>query len=431
MKTSARSFRILATMGGALCALPSLHAVTAGSIDVHGSVSVTASYSDKVNYLGDTDGSMELNLVDVVLNGSHRFENGLRVGAQLYAYKVGDYKDITADWATLDYSVNSAFGIRAGRCKVALGLYNDSQDLDSVRTFASLPFASYPKTLRAITSSVDGLALYGNLSLGKGGSLDYQVHGGWKESIDGDAPLVKGFNNFMTYDHLKVKDPVWGASLFWNTPIEGLRAGISYFESSKNQLQGSIRTAALLTEEYAPLAAMVDYSYGEGAWDYSGLFAGTFVQTTASIDYTVFSVEYTYDKWLFAVEYKTQDITDGVLEAAAFDLLGLGATRSVEDFAEQYYAMVTYQATDKLGIGLYYSEEDLTRKDSSLSSLPQNHSKDWAAALSYAPTDSWVCKLEYHSIKGLSLPVGAGDGNALPASDLRWGYLVLKSTFSF
>ena len=431
MNTSS-SRRILALLA-LMPALSSveLHAINAGGIDIHGSVSVTASYSDTYNYLGDTRDAVDLNLVDVVLNGSHRFENGLRAGAQLYGYTIGDYSDITLDWANLDYSFNEHFGVRLGRNKIPLGLYNDSQDLDAIRTFASLPYPVYPKPYRAVTASMDGLSLYGTVGISKAGSLDYQLYGGWKESIDGDNPFIGGINNLAHYDKCEFTRGVFGASLFWNTPLEGLRLGYSYLETPKNVLNGTISVIDDMRGSYLALARQVDGAFGAGTWDHSGLFAGTIVTSRTRARINVLSAEYTRDKWLFAAEYKRRDETEGEIYTPAIAALGLPSTNRFANHLEQYYAMVTYQATDQIGLGAYYAHENTMRKGSSGPSDPLTKTKDWAAAVSYAVNDNWILKLEGHLIDGRSLVYSGGDDNRTSGTDATWAYLVAKATFSF
>lgn len=411
-------------------AISSVCLADGNAVKIHGTVSVTGSYCDSYDYLGETRDQAKLNVVDAVLNGTYRFENGVRAGAQLYAYKIGGYQDLTLDWANVDYSFNETFGVRLGRNKIPLGLYNDSQDLDAVRTFASLPLSFYPKTYRAITSSCDGLNLYGNIDLGKGGSLDYQVYGGWKEDIDGDSPFVKARNNLVQYNNWHVQTGLFGGSLFWNTPLEGLRVGYSYFVTPKNELPGVLSKKAEMYGEFAALPALVDSLMGSGVWDNSGYFAGTPLTSHARVLFHVISAEYTHDKWLLAAEYKRQENT-GTIDAPAFARLGRPTSSAFQTHYEWYYGMVTYQVTKKLRAGLYYSYENLARKDSAASSNPINYTKDWSAAVSYAVTDAWIVKAEGHLMNGRSQTLTSGDDNLSFPTHNNWTYLILKATFTF
>lgn len=407
-----------------------VRAVEAGPVVVHGSISATASYSDTYNYLGDTRERLDLNLVDIVLNGTHRFDNGLRAGAQLYAFKIGGYSDIQIDWASVDYSFNQAFGVRAGRVKLPLGLYNDSQDLDAVRTFASLPLTFYAKTFRAITASLDGASVYGNVSLNKAGSLEYQAYAGLKQDVDGEAPLLKGSTNVAKYSEWDFKGVVFGGSLFWNTPIEGLRIGYSYMDATKSTLPGQMARREDMHGYSLATANLVDARFGAGAWD--AQFAGT-PSSIEDLDFkeSVFSAEYTKDKWVLAAEYKLIDLTDGKYSAPVLARLGMPATQNYQSYVEEYYGSVSYQATEKVGLGVYYGFENASRKTAGAGSNPATYTKDWAGAVSYAVTGNWVVKAEVHLMDGRSQIFVAGDDNRASGTDNKWTYLVLKSTFSF
>ena len=73
-----------------------------------------------------------------------------RIGAQVYDRKLGELGDWhpSLDWAVADYKVNNWLGFRGGKVKTTLGLYNDTQDLDFLHTFALLPQSVYPTDVR-------------------------------------------------------------------------------------------------------------------------------------------------------------------------------------------------------------------------------------------------------------------------------------------
>jgi hypothetical protein len=434
LKLTSSTLRYLpcGTLVAAALLAPTVSAFDAGPVVVHGSISLTSSYSDTYNFLGNTHNNASLNLVDVVVNGAHRFENGLRVGAQLYAYKVGDTSDITLDWANADYSFTQYLGIRIGRNKLPLGLYNDSQDLDAVRTFASLPMTFYPKTYRAITTSFDGAVVYGNIGIGKAGSIDYQAYGGTKEAIRNNGPFLRSQADLTVYDKFTFKEGLYGISLFWNTPIDGLRAGWSYLKVPKCEMPGKLGTIKELSPNYASIAKGVDTALGAGTWDSSGLFAGTATSIEdLNVWYRVYSIEYTHGKWTIAGEYKLFDVTKATIVIPAMALLGQPARSPLDIRREAYYVMATYQATDKIGLGLYYSCERMARNRPGAGKDPNNYTNDWAAAISYSINDNWVIKAEAHLIDGLSMVNNNGDTNTNAGSDKNWGYYAVKTTFSF
>ena len=346
-----------------------LAAVDMGGVAIHGSLSGTAAYSDQYNYYGSTDNKVDVIQKELTVNGAYRFEDGLRVSAQIYAYELDNYQALGLDFANLDYSFRQEFGVRVGRNKLPLGFYNEVQDLDQVRTFASLPLNFYSRALRALGASIDGATLYGNVGLKQAGSLDYQVYLGVNSPLDSSLPFMKGLGSTS----LKPRT-VYGASLVWNTSVDGLRLGCSL-------------------EDLPSIDAVIG--------------------VPSKIDYgvQVLSAEYTKGKWTASTEFKRNTSR---VQIPSFSV----SSTSHED---DWYAQLTYQATDKLGLGTYYCRSFYETK---------GVDNDIAVAASYAIEPWWLVKLEAHAMEGINNLGVAGDVNT-GASDKRWGYYVAKTTLSF
>jgi hypothetical protein len=404
----------------AIAAPAFVHAIEAGPVDVHGSVSVTASYTDKYNFYGDTEGSLEVNVVEAIINGTHRFSNGLRAGAQLYAYKLGDTKDVTLDWANLDYSFRPEIGVRVGRNKLPMGLYNDSQDLDMIRIFASLPLGFYPRYLRPITSAFDGVSVYGVLPLGKAGSFDYQIFGGYGEDVEDDTFFLKNFSGWTHYNVWEL-DKIYGAQVFWNTPADGLKFGIGVVRYVNSNLRGVADYSAHLSGTDLAFVSR----FGPGVWDKA--FAGSPVESrNMTIQFSTASAEYTRGKWTFAAEYKKIDI-DGYTFAPKLGMMSAG--REAIQRLLFYYVSASYQWTDKLGVAAYYSfRDDNYEKRRSVNNW-QEVGKDYCVAGSYALTEQFLLKLEYHWNDGT--PLIGDTTRGVSYNQRHWDNIVAKVTFSF
>jgi hypothetical protein len=415
----------------------SVQAATLDSLDVHGSISATASYSDKYGFMGDTADNLDVNLIDIILNSTHRFENGLRIGGQIYAFKLGSYKDLTLDFASADYSFNQRFGVRVGRNKLPHGLYNDSQDLDAIRTFASLPFSFYPRSLRVIDASFDGLTLYGTFDLGQAGSLDYQLFAGAKETIKGaDTPLLRGVSySLIKFNEWKLGHGINGVSLFWNLPVEGLKLGYSLQQGPKTRMQGVLGATNVLHGQDLALAGLVDTMLGAGTWDYSGMFAGTPAGVNnVDVLFRTISAEYTHGRWIFAGEYKLVDQLHGLTSVPALALLGQPTSSPYTNNLLYYYGSISFEASDRIGLGYYYAQNSDKRQGTAAEkALPENFSKDHCFAISYKVTKWCVAKAEYHFMDGLTPLTLSGDRNDVSTitGSSRWNYLVLKTTVSF
>src|SRR5690606_36690640 len=74
----------------------------------------------------------------------------------------------------------------------------------------------------------NGAMVYGNFSLKSLGSLDYRAFFG-EIPISTKSGASDYFNNDAPYPNVRMAmDSVAGGSLFWNTPVTGLRVGYSY-----------------------------------------------------------------------------------------------------------------------------------------------------------------------------------------------------------
>ncbi|MGB0370300.1 MAG: hypothetical protein ACPGN3_03055 [Opitutales bacterium] len=159
----------------------------------------------------------------------YQFDNGIQAGAQIYAYTLDGVSDITLDWGGVSYQFSPEFGVSVGRNKIYNGLHNHTQNLDVVRTFASLPFGPYYKALRPITSAMDGVSIGGVLDFGSAGSFEYNVNVGFIPDVGEDAYIFVGSLNDETitegWNIEGINFSVWGA---WNTHVDGLRVGASF-----------------------------------------------------------------------------------------------------------------------------------------------------------------------------------------------------------
>ena len=415
----------LAILGvAALCSIPAF-ALDVDGIAIHGSFSTSESSSDTYNFYGDTaNGQFDNNVRELTVNGAYRWADGLKFSAQIYASDVDGLSTMELDFASLDYQFKPWFGVRLGRNKSSLGFYGDSQDLDQVRTFANLPLGVYPRNLRPFNYT-DGVTLYGNVPLGKGGSIDYSAFAGRIETINGSALIARSSGGLTVTDKFTLP-AAYGINLAWNTPVDGLRFGFTVIEIPHIGDDGHLATEAFATNPgltYDPTPLGIDAAYGPGAWDYA--FAGAPTTTTLGLCYQYFSAEYSVGKWLFAAEYKRAP------EHSNTNIPALGVSNSYGHSLEiDDYVMANYQATKQIGLGVYYGFTDTNAYSSSPSN--QRLQKDAAGVIAYSPVSWWVFKVEFHELNGLGLVNSSGDNNPnAPTAGNRWNYLVLKTTFSF
>jgi len=107
-----------------LCALP-LQAQDLESVQIHGFV--TQGFSSSNNYLSMTSRSGSAQWTEGAISVSNLVPEKLRVGMQLHMYQLGQFggSNVQVDWASGDYRFNDHLGIRVGKIKTPLGLFND------------------------------------------------------------------------------------------------------------------------------------------------------------------------------------------------------------------------------------------------------------------------------------------------------------------
>jgi hypothetical protein len=243
MRTSVRTLLLLGAVAGAAL---SARAEEIAGLTMHGFISQGyIRTSDNQLYFGHTtDGNFEFN--EAALSFSTQPLEKLRIGAQLYAQDLGSLGNhrVIVDWAVGDYRVNDAFGVRAGKLKLPLGLYGTLRDADLGRPEILQPESIYSDNLKDLVRAFNGAAIYGTFELGGAGYLDYEAFGG-AVSTQGTAVAkriangpVAAFATALGASGLRqvraTADPLdltmnhmYGGALEYRPPVQGLRLRFS------------------------------------------------------------------------------------------------------------------------------------------------------------------------------------------------------------
>jgi hypothetical protein len=329
-------------LAAALAGAPSLlHAqfdfnLAGRPVQVHSFASQGFAYSNQNNYLTMNTSRGAFSLTDVGFNVSIPVTDRFHVGVQLYSYNVGllgRYRP-QFDWALADYHFKDWFGVRAGKIKTTLGLFNDTQDMEFLHTYALLPQSTYPIDQRGETIAHIGGDLYGSIPVKKLGALSYTVYGGQRPS-DLDGGVVYSLEKTQKveavplalyipadYAHMVKVDSAqgraYGADLRWNLPIKGLLAGVSYLDVTLNvtgKLVASHASFVLHTPKDHTLGYYVDYAIGNLRIDGEYRRQLRYAQRTAPILQPVLnrdsrfgylSASYRLSKWLEVGTYHSR-----------------------------------------------------------------------------------------------------------------------------
>jgi hypothetical protein len=407
-----------------LAAVAGLPALDVPQVNFHGFVSQGALYSGDNNYLADdsTDGSLSFN--EVALNASSQISPRLRVGMQLFARDLGRFGNdqVVLDWAFADYHQSEWLGIRAGRYKLPLGLYNESLDLDLAFTSVLLPQSVYDTNFRDILSGANGVQLYGRVP----GGFDYQVHIG-TQNLDKDSYLgalfKEGSDGYTNLDSLTMHYVV-GAQLTWNPPVDGLRLVASVLQVADLEAKGSIVQAGNNPQPVFDPVTGPTGTFVPGDLD---------IAVTTHFDHITIGglgVEYQIADWTLATEYRIRYSNyEATADIPAIPILGQGASRDVSHHElrdDGGYLMASYRVNPQWEVGSYYG---ISFSDTGDRSDPAKYQRDLALSLRCDVVPSWAVKLEGHLLQGSTLVLGQDNPDGVDHGS--WWMLAAKTTVSF
>jgi len=383
----------------------SLHAqefkVGSKTVQVHGYASQGFAYSNNNNFLTMNTSNGSPAFTEGALNVSTMLTSKFRVGGQGYARKIGSLDDgrPQLDWAYGDYKFANWFGVRAGKVKTALGLFNDTQDMDFLHTWALLPQSIYPTDLRTTFIAHTGGDVYGRIPLKKAGKLDYTVYGGLRSFDERE-----GFYFATSAQGLKIQSingRTEGFDLKWTTPAKGLMLGTSWANLTTNP---------------------------SGIWAVGPLKGAHYSINVAPDRVWAGYGDYNRGKWEFASEYRStlQNIT---ISSLMFGPTPIFATQS----SEGWFASAAYRIAPKLQVGYYHSKAHFDNP--SVKTDPAtDHITDEVVTGRYDVNSHWQVKAEGHFMDGY------GDIYSAQGFYAQWNaaglkpktnMLVLRTSFNF
>jgi hypothetical protein len=366
-------------------------------VQVHGFLTQGYLDTNGNNFLGYTkEGLWDFREIGVNINA--QLTDKFRLGGQALYCDFGDSTNgnLRLDWLVAEYHFTDPFGLRLGKIKMPMGLYNMERDSDFLRPLIFLPQSIYDETRRDSWQAHWGGEVYGNLLMGAWGDVDYQLFGG-QINYDCDSlatlaatAIVNRYNNtysldLTTDDLTRENDYVYGGALFFNPAMEGLRGGLTFL------------------------------SLNDETWIHA-----TQVETLRVKSKVVASLEYSWQKFSVAVEYCETDRKQEQFCVTTLD----GRSRAG-------YLLLSYSPIEALTLSLFYDEYYRlikNRHEPVRDRNPYPWRKDLAATLRYDITENWTFKAEWHTIDGTAFymsyfnPEGAGR---------YWQYGALKLTFNF
>jgi len=349
------------------------------TVQVHGFASQGFAYTDENNWLTMNSSQGSGAMTDMGLNMSSQLTDKFRVGAQVYDRNLGQLGQWhpTLDWAVADYRFTNWFGIRAGKVKTTLGLYNDSQDLDFLHVVALLPQGVYPTDLRETMIAHAGGDLYGNVPLRHHwGDLSYTLYAGHRsDSIYSGYPYrVSALGvYFRSLGGLQ-----FGGDLRWTAPLKGLTIGAS-------RMNQEITGKGSFINPLNPGVGLVPYETSTKSYWINQYYGG-----------------YSRSRWQIYAEYRRQFSDEPYV-----------AGSEVTTDLRAWYMAGTYRIRKHVEVGSYYSRYTVVEKvwgplaglfaTPLNTELPQNHVYDKVIAARVDLNRYCYLKVEGHFINGYGL----------------------------
>jgi hypothetical protein len=358
--------RVVVFGAGVLCQLRAQadFKLAGREVQMHSFASEGVIYTNNNNYLtmNTTDGA---SFTDMGVVLSSRITSRLRVGAQVYDRDIGHLQQWhpNLDWASVDYSFSDAFGVRGGKVKTALGLYNQTQDLEFGQTWALMPQAVYPLDLRSRTLTHTGLDLYGRIRLSRAGGLMYTVYAGKRPNDTRDGIYYAW--GFLGYPNTSFSGKMAGTDLRWKPPIRNLMVGGSY---------------AAINDKYH----FIDLS--SGPVPVAGTLDSTHMWIASAYG------EYSRGRWRFDSEYRRNMAIYWQVDPSP------GQTETWWYSDKGWFASVVYQAKPRLEIGTYHDRYYFDHW--SLPDPSTHYIRDQALTLHYTFTHYMGAKVEGHVMDG-------------------------------
>lgn len=363
---------------------------------LHGALTQGVIYTSNNDFYGPSDDNASLKFTEINLNASARLLPNLRAAGQvLYrqAGSLGEHGGV--DYAFLDYQffteTTFAAGIRGGRFKLPIGLYNETRDIAFTRPSIYVPQSAYPDRARDLELSADGALLYTDI---------FTNSGQWTLEFEGGRPRV---------------DKQTVATSFSFVPGEVARLG-----------------------EHSSFGGRIMYQSSDGKWlaAFSRVEARLrYLQTLAPTVQTDVGVKFVYwltslqcniDEWTFTSEYGHMDIN---LDLDPFGKFGLHPL--------QYYLQATRHLDKHWSIysrydNLYWDRRDPSGDDYAAltpgSNNFANFAHDYGFGTRYDINSNAMVSAEYHYIDGTAWVSGLD--NSQPATRY-WHMVAVEFSYRF
>lgn len=394
-----------------LMALFTIHTANAyelgENLRVHGFLTQNAVYTSANNMYGDSKHSVSTDFTEAGLNLFYSPMEQVSFSIQGLYRNAGDVDndELDIDYAFMDYKINEyeqgEYGVRLGRIKNPLGLYNETRDVAFTTPSIILPQGIYYDRSRALFLSSDGAQVYWQHRL-EDSDISVKINYG-KARNDSDE-LLKAVIPYPT-------------SLIPYSPQGDLEPS-----SSDHSFIGQV------VYEKSGGEKILAFSFADVSLYYDPEMNEPFEAGTTDFYLYIFSAQYNGEKFSLTGEYLYQDN-----EFKDFGPL----YPNTDPKSESWYLQLSYRVMPDWQIYVRYDESYLDKDDRSgrgydVIGAPRHmsFSKDTMFGIRWDINSSVMFRAEYHNMNGTAWLTSA-DNPDRDETERYWDMIALQLSLRF
>lgn len=379
-------------------------------LKVHGFFTQNAIHTSANNMYGNSENSVSTDYTEAGLNVFYSPFDKLSFSSQILYRNAGkvDNDKVEFDYGFMDIRLKEyeqgKYGIRLGRIKNPLGLYNETRDVAFTTPSIILPQGIYYDRSRALLRASDGAQLY----------LEHRLNG---DNISFKLNYGKGRND---------NDELLNAVIPYSPPL-----------SPQGDLETSGSSPALLGQvvyERNGGEMVFALSYADVSLEYDPKEFELFANGTTDFELFILSAQYNGEKFNLTGEYLYQNNKFSDFNKFSHVIIFPDSKST----SESWYIQGGYRIKPNWQVYARYDEHYLNKDDKSGKAMDaidgafrhMSFSKDTMLGVRWDVNSSVMVRAEYHNLNGTSLLTSA-DNPDRTKTKRYWDLFALQLSFRF
>jgi len=367
------------------------------NIQLHGFLTQGAFYTSKNNYMGNSHDKVSFDQTEIGLNIFWQAHAKIDFSAQGLYRRAGAVETgaLRTDYAMMNINLfnneNNNFGVRLGRIKNPIGLYNETRDVAFTTPSILLPQSIYLERSRSLFLSSDGVQLHSRHQLGPGWLSVKLNYGKMQNDNDELKNMTLGT---MAPGKLETEDASFLGQIKYNFQSDKYILALSYVDVTLDYKPGSSDFLNAGSAQFTPYIL-------------SAQFNGEKIGLTGEYYYS-------YNKFRdFGVIPDTSPVSENWYIQGSYRL------------SHKWQSIIRYDVN-------YLDKDNRTGSNLEQANLPAHmgFTKDWMIGLRWDITPSIMIRGEYHNINGTSwLP--SADNPDRSKTKQYWDLFSIQASYRF